>query len=333
MSFVTDTWRQLVRRRLWPLALLLVGALAAVPFLLAKEPEPVVTPPLPGGAAVKAPAEADGEPIVALASADEARRRRVLGTRKDPFEPAPRPAPKATATPAAEGVGVGAAPVDPVVTGGAPAGSGSGGGVPPVSTPPVAPPAGTEPGDEKKSWPLYTATVRFGSTEGQLTKKKVKRLGALPDPDEPVLVYLGVEEGGKVAVFMIDSNVDAQGDGTCKPDPQTCETLHMRIGDTMFFDVLSEDGESVTAQYQLDLVDIKRRTAGSAAAARKAYAVESKAGRAVLRLRQESEGPLRWTYDRKRGTVRKLDKQQFQAAVARVTRAAKASAGAFDVER
>ena len=38
MNVVTTTWRQLVRRRLWPVALLLLAALVAVPVLLAREP-------------------------------------------------------------------------------------------------------------------------------------------------------------------------------------------------------------------------------------------------------------------------------------------------------
>ena len=39
MSAVTNMWRQLVQRRLWPVAILLIAALAAVPLTLAKEPE------------------------------------------------------------------------------------------------------------------------------------------------------------------------------------------------------------------------------------------------------------------------------------------------------
>ena len=53
MNVLTTIWGQLVRSKLWPLALLLVAALVAVPFVLAKEPEPPV-PPTP---ATAAPAE------------------------------------------------------------------------------------------------------------------------------------------------------------------------------------------------------------------------------------------------------------------------------------
>ena len=329
MSIVTDTWRQLVRRRLWPVALLLVGALAAVPFLLAKDPEPVSAPSLPGGAAAKAPA-ADGEPIVALATAEEARRRRVLGARKDPFEPDPVKAAAPAATPDAAGSGDSPSPEAGPTGGSAPAGSG--GGTPtPDTAPPAAPPVADAPAPEKKpNYPLYTLTVRFGESESEdLPRSKVQRLEAMPSADEPVLVYLGVEDGGKVAVFMVDARVEAQGDGVCKPSPATCETIHLREGETEFLDVKDERGE-VTGQYQLDLIDIKRRSTASAA---KARAAESKAGRRVVRARQAAVGPLRYSFDARKGTVRKLGKKAFKVAVARVARAALASAGAFDVTR
>jgi hypothetical protein len=324
MSAVTDIWRQLVRRRLWPVALALVAALAAVPVLLAEDPEPAPAPkPIPAGqAAVPA---ADGEPIVAMASAEEARRRRVLGARKDPFEPAPIKLPKATPT---------AAPVGDAPVAGAPEKpSGSFGGSTvgsrpsaPSSPAPAAPPAPAQPEAVKKpSYPLHTLTVRFGATEASnLPKDKVRRLEALPSADEPVLVYLGVEEGGKVAVFMVDTGVEAQGDGVCKPDPAVCETLHLREGETEFFDVLDEDGDPV-AQYQLDLLDIKRRTTTSASKARAA----SKAGRSVLRARQADVGPLRYRYDVKSGSVRKLGKRAYRALLAKTARAALGTAGGF----
>ena len=92
MNVLTTTWRQLVRRRLWPVAILLVAALAAVPVLLSREPAPVTPPEQPAAAPASQTAKADealAEPVVAKASAeDRSRRRRVLGVRKDPSTPA-----------------------------------------------------------------------------------------------------------------------------------------------------------------------------------------------------------------------------------------------------
>jgi hypothetical protein len=97
MNVFADTWRQLVQRRLWPVAVLLLAALVAVPVVLAKDPaapapvsQPAEEPPSAQDLAVS------GDPVVAIASVeDRGRRRRVLGSRKDPFAPAPAPKAKA----------------------------------------------------------------------------------------------------------------------------------------------------------------------------------------------------------------------------------------------
>ena len=98
MNAVTTIWRQLVRNKLWPVAVLLLAALVAVPTLLAREPAvpEAITP-------VAVTTEADdsiAEPIVAkITPEDRDRRRRVLGVRKDPFKPAPVKKPKAVEQP------------------------------------------------------------------------------------------------------------------------------------------------------------------------------------------------------------------------------------------
>ena len=85
MSAFTNLWRQLVQRRLWPVAILLVAALAAVPLALAKEPDPAAPAPALAGKDSGDSALAV-QPIVAQASvADQTKRRSVLGTRKNPF--------------------------------------------------------------------------------------------------------------------------------------------------------------------------------------------------------------------------------------------------------
>ena len=77
----------------------------------------------------------------------------------------------------------------------------------------------------------------------------------LPDEEAPVLVYRGVEDGGKVAVFELTGVVDAQGDGTCVPTPEDCQYLKLRAGETEFITV-TDTGAETDAQYQLDLVKI-----------------------------------------------------------------------------
>jgi hypothetical protein len=292
MSFVTDTWRQLVRRRLWPVALLLLAALAAVPFLLAKNPEPAAVPAAPADNAASTTLAKDTS-IVSVADAPDAEgapRRRVLGASKDPFEPAPAKKVKKSTTSTSQGSATPEATSTPAASGGTSSGGGSSA---PTSdtTAPVGSTTPAEPAPKKKTYPLYTLTVRFGDSSTTPPRHKVTRLEALPDSDNPLLVYMGVKDGGKAAVFMLDSSVTPQGDGECEPSPADCETLVLRKGETEFFDVLDENGES-TAQFELDLLDINTK---------KSTTREMKSVSNV-----KVGGSLRYRYNARKGTLRQL---------------------------
>jgi hypothetical protein len=243
MNVVTTTWQQLVRRRLWPVALLLLAALAAVPFVLASEPAPVA----PAAAPVPVSSADDelAEPVVAkVAAEDRTRRRRVLGARKDPFEPAPAPKKKtaktaSTAKPAPQSES--SAPTTP---------SGGGGGTSVPSVPPVTEPSLPDP-------PAGSVTVRFGdATSDDLPSGWLTKLRPLPDSETPLLVYMGLTKNGKKAKFLVDATLTPTGDGTCKPHPSSCETILLGRGETEFFDAIDPETGEPSAQYQLDLVRI-----------------------------------------------------------------------------
>ena len=322
MSVLNDTWRFLVQRRLWPVAILLVAAAAAVPMLLSREPDPV--PPAPA-VAVKSTKGAvlATTPIVAPASdGDRSGRRRVLGSRKNPFKPqvTPTPTPKPEVVQTAD---PGAATGD---TGGPPGGSVGASPAPDPTTPTVP---GTTP-EKKKTYELYELTVRFGASDGtRPPRRDVKRLTALPSADEPVLIYLGLLKDNKTAVFMVDSGVIAQGDGECKPTRTTCETIHIREGETEFFDVPGEDGavdEEGTggSQFQLDVIKIRKTTTTKAGKAKAAKAGVSPKGRKILRARVAGDGPLRYRYDERSGRLEKLSKKAYRSVVAKAAKSARA---------
>jgi hypothetical protein len=258
MTVVTNTWRQLVRSKLWPVAVLLLAALVAVPFLLAREPEaPAPLAPLPVAS------EADdsiAEPVVAKVSTeDRDRRRRVLGVRKDPFRPAPVKKPK---TEQQEGT------VPPPVEQ-APAGGGTETG-------------GGSPAPEKTYYEAGTIIVRFGEASESATLEEfaIDKMAPVPDETLPLLVYMGLTKDGKKAKFLVDASVEVDGDGNCKPHKSNCEVIELAVGETEFLDVLEteadeeepagdetteeteeteETGEpEILASFQLDLVDIKR---------------------------------------------------------------------------
>jgi hypothetical protein len=255
MNVLTTTWRQLVRRRLWPVAVLLLAGLAAVPVLLSRDAAPVPTPPLPQTSAPAETAKASdddafAEPVVAKASAsDRSRRRRVLGSRKNPFEPAPVKKPKKTKKKAAEKTDT-----TDTTKGGTTAPTTPSTGAPTTPTTPVT------PAPVKKTYAPGTLIVRFGDPTGDLDRMALSKLGALPKDDTeagPLLVYTKLTDHGKKAVFLVDASLEPTGDGTCEPHPSNCETIELAEGETEFFDVIDPDTGNVAAQYELDLVEIK----------------------------------------------------------------------------
>jgi hypothetical protein len=259
MTVVTNTWRQLVRRRLWPLAVLLVAALAAVPVLLSRDPKPVHVTAEPAPAVTSDADEALAEPVVAkVAAEDRTRRRRVLGFRKDPFKPAPLPKPK---KPKAQKSAPSAQPKQATDIGGstAPASPTYGGGVPSLgpSGPITIAPGVTPVAPKKKTYPAGSLVVKFGSAESAgLERMLLRKLDPLPDDETPLLVYLGLTKDHKKAKFLIDDTITPDGDGTCKPHPASCETVQLRKGETEFFEVTDPETGEVSAQYELDLLKI-----------------------------------------------------------------------------
>jgi hypothetical protein len=268
MSVLTDIWRQMVRRRLWPVALLLAAALAAVPLLLAKDPEPVVeaAPPV---AAPSAETIDLAEASIVKASGTSTRTpgRNVLGKQRDIFkstEKKPKAA-KPDATPEPETPDQPSQSSPPADTGGSGGAPSTGGG----DTVDPAPATPAEPAPKPKTYPQYSLKVRFTGAEAQ--QGYLPRRAALPSTDNPLIVYLGLLDDKKTAVFLVDSTVQAVGDGACHPTPESCETVRMQEGDTMFFDVVDATGNPAGEQYQLDLIDIyKKGTAGASRSARSA---------------------------------------------------------------
>jgi hypothetical protein len=267
MSPVSNLWRQLVERRLWPVAILLLAALVAVPLTLAKEPAPEPAPP------VAAKAAGDDElavkPIVAPVSAEErTKRRHVLGSAKNPFR-----VEKADVETTGSDVPTDTSTVSPATGDGGsdaatPERGGSGSPAPADTAPPSGPAPDTTPQPPVKTFAPDELTVRFGGGEEEAPKRRsLERLQALPSDADPVLIYLKALNDGKTAVFLVGDGVQAIGDGDCLPSPEACEKLRLREGETEFIDVTDDSG-AVSAQYQLDLLKIHRSKSASAKQAR-----------------------------------------------------------------
>jgi len=256
MNAVTSIWRQLVRRRLWPVAVLLVAALAAVPVVLAREPAVPTPGPAPAVTTSKAD-DAIAEPVVAkVEPEDRSRRRRVLGVAKDPFQPAPVKKDAKKTEKAEEPKPEASKPVESKPS----TDTGGGAVTTPVDVAPVTPVA------PKKYYSAGTIIVRLKDPESEQSARfAVKKLEPVPSDEVPLLIYMGLTKNGKKAKFLVDAAVEVDGDGDCKPHPANCETIALAVGETEFLDVIdpeaaadATDESRIVAQFQLDLVDIKR---------------------------------------------------------------------------
>jgi hypothetical protein len=260
MNVLSTTWHQLVRRRLWPVAVLLVAALAAIPVLLSRDPAPVAAPAAPSADSTAKVSDSLANPVIDAATPEErSRRRRVLGIRKDPFTPYAVKHPKKV-----KKLKAAIAPKVPVVKAPSTPKPSTSPSTSPSASPPSTPgvTAPTTPAKPKpKQYAKGSLIVRFGdATSDALPRFNVPKLAALPQGTadaDPLLVYMGLTKDRKKAIFLVDASLDPTGDGDCKPHPSSCETIQLAKGETEFFDVIDDETGDVTAQYELDLVDIK----------------------------------------------------------------------------
>ena len=301
MSPIQNVWRQLVQRRLWPVAVLLLAGLVAIPLILANEPEPVAAPtvaPVSGEDALAT------QPIVALADADDrSKRRHVLGTPKNPFAlPEPVVAPPVTAA----GPTSVASVVDPAPPTSSSPGSSSPGGS--YSPSPIAP--GTSGGTSGETYTMHEPTVRLSDMSDNSARATLGRLQPIPSPEAPVIINLGVLKDGKTAVFVLGRGVTATGDGKCEPSPEQCYTTRLKAGQTDLITVTDEAGTVVT-QLRLKLIKIRKRTTTTSALAN----ARSKAGLRLIRARVVTGGPTGYRWNPEIIALERRSSRPAQAAL------------------
>lgn len=269
MKALRGLLRDLVERRLWPVAVVLLAAAIAVPVYLGRsssaDDQGAALPPV-GRQADVGKASRAAVSIEEPATGDQ----RPGGVR-NPFRQQHVPRPE---TPAESGSPApapsGAAPSTP--TGSQVPSGGTGG--------PTSPPNDTTkpaPQPEADAQDVYHVTVRLGRTRKAL--RDLARLSPLPSGDNPVMVYAGVLKDGKTAVFLLASDTKTTGDGTCRPAAKSCESIEVKEGETESFDV-TVNGQPV--QYELDVLHVTT-SKSSGDAARAGFERHSTAGAAMLR--------------------------------------------------
>ena len=102
--------------------------------------------------------------------------------------------------------------------------------------------------------------VKFGKRDATRTHHNVQKLDVLPNAINPLVVFMGVTSDGKTAVFLVDTSLKASGEGDCKPSPDVCSFLYLKVdpqSDTE--DLLAENPDGTGTEYTLKLLAINKR--------------------------------------------------------------------------
>lgn len=274
-----DLYHDLRDRRLLPVAIGLVVAILAVPILLRSQAEAPPAAPAAIGVEDAAPAPAV---MVEEEGIRDYRKRLDQLRSKNPFES------KFAAPAVSEGVGLadvsetgsdGSTTVtieDPASESSSSGGSGS---TAVASTETSSSSVETDPDGgsgssggsnssgggsssekivkEKEVRYAYRIDVNVGPKGAVSSRDGVKELTALPGDANPVVVFAGVTEDGKRAVFMVSSDVsETSGDGSCLPTARACRFLTLHKGDRRELTYATDGEESLTYVIELVAIDL-----------------------------------------------------------------------------
>jgi hypothetical protein len=128
----------------------------------------------------------------------------------------------------------------------------------------------------------YYVSLSMTNTSGGLDAiPSLERLSALPNRRDPLLVELGVLEGGKRVLFALQPGALVAGRGTCIPGPVDCRILSLRAGEVEKLSSRTQAGAQQIGLFAITA--IAPRHYKSTAAAEAARRVKSSYGNELLR--------------------------------------------------
>jgi hypothetical protein len=274
-----DVWNDLRARRLVPVAAVLLVGLVAAPIVLSKKAGDSAPAPAQTTTPSQAQAPKGPDQLAKVKLSDELSKgsgSSLSGfSASNPFAP-PKTVLKArqaqTQTTTAGGAAQSAvnnANAGTGTTGGS--GGGSGGGT------------GGSGGGTGGSTPQTTAftyvlDVTFWAKGHRRQIKGMQKLDVLPNEASPLLIYMGVTNGGGDSVFLVDATLQTTGEGHCTPSRANCAFLHLGAGSEQEF--TNDDGDSYRLRVdQIRKVKVSDLPAKSNAAA---SSKKSKSARAAV---------------------------------------------------
>jgi hypothetical protein len=287
VSFLRGIVGELREKRLWPVAVVLLAAIVAVPMLLAKSSSGTPVAQVPQ----TAPPPSASTSLPALSVQSTPAQSRLTGRARDPF-PQPGSAhtsttavatAASTATTAASAANAAAAAATST-----PSSASTGGTSSSTSTTPTTTPTTTI------SYYYDAVDLAFGKFGTRLkTYRNVDLLHIFPSSQTPVVVYMGLKPDAKTAVFLMSSYALVRGPGQCIPSAARCAFLDLKVG--MEEIVIYGPGDGKLTPYELKVKRVHVVKVGSAAAAAgQANARVSHAGRKAVAAARRSAPDLPW---------------------------------------
>jgi hypothetical protein len=288
--------RDLIDKRLWPVALLLLVAIVAVPVVLGRSSDEAPTAPAAAPAAAAQPGADTAIKVAAPAVLGHSR----PGDVDDPFF---NPVKHAESSAAATTATSNSAPASssttapPSTSGGAGAGSGGGTSPSPSTQAPQAPAA-------TQTYSFYRPRVRFGADENAAVHG-LSRLQPLGDSANPAALYLGPNANHTHAIFLLGPDaVVMSGDGAC--GEKTCRVVALKAGESISLGVVGDSGYAEQS-YVLKVEELHEQKVGSEDTLMTLRDAVAPDGRDVLREmikdRTTAAAVGKLTYDRGIGAV------------------------------
>jgi hypothetical protein len=270
-NVLIDVFNDLRARRLLPVAAILLVALVAAPIVLSKKSDetPTASTETPVPTQTKAPQGPDELAQVKVSDDVDQGSSLSAFSASDPFAP-----PKKVLNAKDEGEQTSDQAGEPPETGGGtlPSDTGTGGETGGGES------GGGGGGSEKTTEFAYVIDVTFWRNGHRRQIKGMEKLDVLPNPVNPLLIFMGASSGGGNAVFLVDATLQTTGEGKCKPSRSDCAFLYLGAGSEQEFS--TEEGDS----YRLRVDQIRKvkvgdesNDSGSAASAKK-----SKSARAAV---------------------------------------------------
>jgi hypothetical protein len=288
MNFAKGIVNELRERKLWPVALVLLIALVAVPILLSKQAptdllmqKPLNLPPTSSG--TKLPAIS----VTATPTAST-----LPGKSRNPFAPQKAatttttattdtiPTTPTTSTPTAGSGASGTSTTSSSSTSGGTSSSSSSSAPTTSTTPAPAPKPAPAPAGLTDTQAYEVGLSVTNASGGVNLLSPLKRLTVVPSAQQPLLVELGVLQGGHDVMFAVQRGTVVSGPGSCTPGPIDCEILSLAPGQTEGLSKQTASGTVPVALFQV--TGINAQDYPSADAAGQARRAASQAGRKLL---------------------------------------------------